>query len=82
MTIYTAAHPEKIQQFLKYMHDIRLRSQISQNWLAYDEQYRLMASINQNTDWGVVGPELWMIYLTPTAPLTHTYNQTYNSDKG
>lgn len=81
MSIYTAAHPEKIQQFLKYMHDIRLGSQRSQGWLTYDEQYRLRASINQNTDWGVVDPELWMIYMTPTAPQTHTYNQTHTSNK-
>uniref|UniRef100_A0A8W8HS92 C3H1-type domain-containing protein n=1 Tax=Magallana gigas TaxID=29159 RepID=A0A8W8HS92_MAGGI len=56
-------------------------SQRSQGWLTYDEQYRLRASINQNTDWGVVDPELWMIYMTPTAPQTHTYNQTYTSNK-
>lgn len=29
----------KIQHFLKYMHDIRLGSQISQGWLIYDEHY-------------------------------------------
>ena len=81
MSIFTAAHLVKIQQFLKYMHDIRLGSQRSQGWLTYDEQYRLRASINQNTDWGVVDPELWMIYMTPTAPQTHTYNQTHTSNK-
>lgn len=30
---------------------------------------------------GVVDPELWMIYMTPTAPQTHTYNQTHTSNK-
>lgn len=31
----------KIHHFLKYMHDIRLGSQlhVSQGWLIYDEQY-------------------------------------------
>ncbi|XP_062567406.1 uncharacterized protein LOC134278511 [Saccostrea cucullata] len=66
MSIYTAAHPEKVQQFLKYMHDIRLGAQRSQGWLTYDEQYRLRASINTTQDWGVVDAELWMLYMTPT----------------
>ena len=65
MSIYTGAHPEKVQSFLKYMHDIRLGAQRSLGWHTYDEQFRLRASLNSGHDWGVVDTELWMLYMTP-----------------
>lgn len=72
ISIYTAPHPETNTEFLYDMHGIRLGSHRSQDWLTYDKQYHFKASINQNTDWGVVDHELWMIYMTPTALHIHT----------
>lgn len=40
-SIYLQAHPNKTQQMLKYMHDIRLGAEKAIGWVTYDEQYRL-----------------------------------------
>lgn len=58
---FTQLHiQKKVQQFLKYVYDIKYDSQRSQGWLTYDEQYRHWTSINPTLDLGVVDAELWI----------------------
>ena len=47
-SIYLEAHPDKTQQILKYMNDIRLGAETSKT----DEQYRLKLSISPFNNWG------------------------------
>ncbi|XP_078331937.1 uncharacterized protein LOC111128733 isoform X2 [Crassostrea virginica] len=64
-SIYLEAHPDRTQQILKYMHDIRLGAETSKGWVVYDEQYRLKMSISPFNNWGVIDSELWLVYMTP-----------------
>lgn len=40
-SINTAVPPLKSQQLIKYMQDVRLWAQNSNEWVLYDEQFRL-----------------------------------------
>ena len=54
-SIYLESHPNKTQQILKYMHDIRLDAKTPKGWVVYDELYRLkMSKISPYTckNWG------------------------------
>ena len=65
-SIFLAAHPHRLQQLFKYLHDIRLGAQKSNGWVIYDEQFRLRMAHNPSQDWGIVDNELWVKYMTPT----------------
>ena len=79
-SIYTTVHPHRMQQLLKYMHDIRLGAQKSNGWATYDQQFRLRMAHNPSQDWGRVDSELWLLYMTPTfdnpAPSTNAMTST------
>ena len=47
-SIYLEAHPDKTQQILKYMNDIRLGAETTKT----DEQYTLKLSISPINNWG------------------------------
>jgi hypothetical protein len=66
IAIYSAAHPEKYLQILKYMHDVRLGAEKSQGWLNYYEQFRLRMVTNPYMDWDKVD--------TGTKSMTHLYD--------
>lgn len=57
---FTAVHSEKTQDWLKYMHDIRLGAGWSVGWKQYDEQFRLKMAMNPSKSWAVVDSEHWV----------------------
>ena len=63
-SIYTAVHPLRSQQLIKYMHDVRLGAQNSNGWVSYDEQFRLRIAHNPSRNWGILDNELWLLYMT------------------
>lgn len=71
MSIFTGAHPNRSQELLKYMHDVRLGASTNRGmgWKLYDEQFRLRRAANPSTSWGVVDLELWLKYMVQTLPL-------------
>ncbi|XP_061188703.1 uncharacterized protein LOC133196870 [Saccostrea echinata] len=76
-SIYLTAHPNKTQQLLKYLHDVRLGAEKSQGWVTYDEQYRLRMAINPNGNWGVIDNELWLVYMSPSVAYNNQRASTY-----
>ena len=81
-SIYLQAHPTKSLDLLKYMSDIRLAAARSSSlgFREYDQQFRLKLSNNPSGTWGVVDPELWLLYVTPSAKFltADTPNQSQN----
>lgn len=74
-SIYLEAHPSRMQQLLKYMHDIRLGAEKAVGWVTYDEQYRLRKAINPSSNWGIIDSELWLVYMNPTSTAPQQSNQ-------
>ena len=78
MSIVLEKQPNKSQELLKYMRDIRLasnRSQFPSCWVKYDEQYRLKKANNPSSSWGVIDSELWLICMSSNQkdnPTPHT----------
>ncbi|KAK3088512.1 hypothetical protein FSP39_020020 [Pinctada imbricata] len=69
MSIYLSAHPNKTQELVKYLHDVRLGAQRSSGWQKYDEQFRLKLSIDPTLSWAMVDSELWLLYMQPLSNL-------------
>lgn len=56
ISIYCRAHPQKVQDLLKYMHRIRLGGKrCPSGWKTYDEQIRLRMATNS---WANIDSEL------------------------
>ena len=70
ISIYTSLHQDKFQEMLKYMHDVRIGSDRSGNWKAYDEQFRLKLVSDPTKSWGEIDPELWLLYMGGQSSLT------------
>lgn len=64
ISIYTAVHPLKSQQLIKYMHNVRLGAHNSNEWVSYHEQFRLRIAHNPSQDWGLIDNELWLLFMT------------------
>lgn len=67
--IFTSIMLEKyrfrVQEFLKYMRDVRLAADRSGNgWFTYDEQFRLRKVSDPHSSWGIINSELWLIHVT------------------
>lgn len=59
ISIYCRAHPQKVQDLLKYMHRIRLGGKrCPSGWKTYDEQIRLRMATNS---WANIDSELWLL---------------------
>lgn len=56
--------PDKAQDLLKYMRDVRLAANRSPGWFRYDEQFRLRMASNPGIPWGQINNELWLLYVT------------------
>ena len=59
---YAKKWPNKGQEYLKYMFNVRLASSRGSGtgWAAYDEQYRLRKARYLHTPWGDIDMELWL----------------------
>ena len=57
--------PNKGQEYLKYMYNVRLAAERGSGtgWVAYDEQYRLRKARFPFTSWGDIDMELWLLYV-------------------
>ena len=79
ISIYTAVHPDKSQQLLKYMHTMRLGAARNHGlgFKNYDEQFRIKKSMDPSSSWAV-DYELWLLYMVNNTPTinTPTINQT------
>lgn len=64
ISIYCTAHPNKLQELLKYMSDIRLGALRSTNWKSYDEQFRLRKERDPTTSWSSIDVELWLLFIS------------------
>lgn len=65
-SIYCKAHPQRLQELLKYMHTVRLcasRCYQNQGWKSYDEQYRMRKARDPSSSWANVDVELWLMYV-------------------
>ncbi|XP_069114905.1 uncharacterized protein [Argopecten irradians] len=71
-SIYSAAHPERVHELLKYIQTIRLGAGRcnGMGWRSYDEQFRLRRSQDPCSSWATVDTELWLIYLSPSISTT------------
>ena len=45
------------------MRDIRLAASRSENWAAYDEQFRLKIEKKPNLSWGNIHGEYWLLHV-------------------
>lgn len=74
-SIYLEAHPNKTQQMLKYMNDIRLGAEKANWWVTYDEQYCLRMALNPSSNWGTIDSELKLVYINPNSVATQQSKQ-------
>ena len=65
-SIFLLAHPNKIQEILKYISTIRLGAKRhgGMNWSLYDQQFRLrLAADPISMSFGKIDYELWLIFM-------------------
>ena len=72
-SIYTATHPECIQEILKYIYIVKLGASRSAGlgWREYDQQFRLKKARYPALSWGKVDPELWLLYIHSPQSMSH-----------
>ena len=65
MSIFCTAHPNRFQELLKYMSDVRLSAKRNPGlgWKLYDEQLRLRKAVNPESSWGLVDMEISLMYM-------------------
>ncbi len=68
-SIYLERYPEKAQQMLKYMSNIRLAAKRASGfgWRFYDEQFRLRLARFPDTPWSSINQDLWLTCVVSTA---------------
>jgi hypothetical protein len=73
--------PNKGQEYLKYMYNVRLAAERGSGtgWILYDEQYRLLKVRPPFSLWGEVDMELWLLYVA-TQDRTFPNPNTNSSD--
>ncbi|XP_063397182.1 uncharacterized protein LOC134681476, partial [Mytilus trossulus] len=66
MDIVLEKWPNKGQEFLKYMFNVRLASSrgYGSGWAIYDEQYRLRKARCPQSSWAELDMELWVMYVS------------------
>lgn len=67
-SIYLTQYPNDAQGILKYMQTLRLGGK-SQSFVN-DRQIRLKMSKYTSTRWGLIDPELWLLYMSSQASMT------------
>ena len=80
-SIYCLAHPNRFQELLKYLSDVRLgaKRNASLGWKLYDEQYRLRKARNPGSSWSVVDVELWLMYMASNSSPNNFVNSNNQS---
>lgn len=70
-SIYSAAHPERHQELLKYMSTIRTAAKRckSLGWKLYDQQFRHRIAMDPSRTWSAIDYELWLLFIT--TPMAH-----------
>ena len=65
ISIFTVTHPEHIAGLLKYMHSVRLgaRRHGGLGWRSFDEPFRSKKALTQESPWGMVDQELWVLFM-------------------
>jgi len=75
--IFILAHPDKTQELLKYMNNIRIaekRCGKGIGWKLYDENFRLKMAQNCNVSWGKIDLELWLLFVNQNSAVTEVSN--------
>lgn len=76
-SIYLSAHPDKIQDMLKYIHTIRTAASRhgSTGWKNYDQQFRLrLARDPLSLSYGKIDYELWLMFMNASSGTTSRNN--------
>jgi hypothetical protein len=63
ISIFIEPFPNRSQELLKYLRDIRLAATRSDSWWKYDEQFRHNKSNNRSSSWGTINLELWLLHV-------------------
>lgn len=65
MSIVLEKRPNKAQELLKYMQSVRFAASRcgNNNWVQYDEQYRLKKGNYPDSSWGIIDQELWVLFV-------------------
>jgi hypothetical protein len=84
ISIYLERFPNRSQELLKYLRDVRLAATRSDSWWKYDEQFRQVQSNNPSRSWGTIDLELWLLYVNGQSPRVpdfagQTRSTAYNS---
>lgn len=76
ISIFARAHPDKLQDLLNYMSNVRLGAKRygGLGWKYYDEQYRMRKALDPSSTWAV-DHELWMLYMYYSPPGSTTSRQ-------
>ena len=69
-SIYLAAHPQRVQEILKYFSIIRkaAKRHVGFGWLSYDIQFRLKMAVSpESMSYAVIDQELLLLCMGPAA---------------
>ena len=66
-SIYLSAHPQKVQEVLKYFSIIRLAAKkyMGSGWKSYDIHFRLRLGSNPDLSFATMDQELWLLCMGP-----------------
>ncbi|CAG2193979.1 unnamed protein product [Mytilus edulis] len=84
MDIVLEKWPNKGQEFLKYMFNVRLASSrgYGSGWAIYDEQYRLRKARCPQSSWAELDMELWVMYVSTPPRFAHSDTNSFGGHKG
>ena len=65
-SVFLSAHPEKVQEILKYAHTIRTAASRfgGWGWKTYDMQFRMRQQLHPQRSWASLDGELWALYVS------------------
>ena len=72
-SIYLAAHPQRVQEILKYGYIVRSAAARYSGWGGrdYDIQFRLRQQLMPQRSWSSIDQELWTLYVA--SPPQHSF---------
>lgn len=83
MSIVLEKRPNKAQEMLKYMQSVRFAASKcnSNNWVQYDEQYRLKKGNYPESSWGLIDQELWVLFVATGHTIPSTISTVKPTDQ-
>lgn len=83
-SIFLVKSPERVQELLKYINNVRsaYTSFGGYGWRNYDIQFRLRQARDPTRSWGAIDAELWLICLGGHSSSVHQNKGTQNRSQG